>query len=291
MNAPGTQQNSSAREDLIYLKKCRHGTFALLQNDLISYATQLYGEWAEQELELFKTIVSEGSVIFEIGAHIGTLTIPLARLAGETGKVYAFEPQVHPFQALNANILLNAQRTVRAYPFAVAAHKGTIRLKHLQFEHSVNSGAFVLRDHVQADGEWTELVTLDMIWNAVNRPAVRLLKVDVEGMEPDVWKGALECIRETKPIVFMESNFWKFPNGDGPGDAFYASVQSEGYALFWYCTKGFRKNNFFKATENILGQGGDINVVAYPKGELPKKRLQPFINCNQIRSGAIQWIE
>jgi len=64
------------------------------KNDMyVGKSLELYGEFSEGEVDLFRQLVHQGDTVLEIGANLGAHTLVLAQLAGEGGCVYAFEPQ------------------------------------------------------------------------------------------------------------------------------------------------------------------------------------------------------
>jgi len=76
------------------LKSCRHGDMIFNVHDQhIGRSLDLYGEWAESELELLALFIKPGDVVVDVGANIGTHAVFFAQRAGATGLVYAFEPQ------------------------------------------------------------------------------------------------------------------------------------------------------------------------------------------------------
>jgi len=64
----------------------------------------LYGEWSEPEVDLYRRIVKPGDTVVEVGANIGAHTLPLAQLVGEDGSIIAFEPDHGNFDVLTENM-------------------------------------------------------------------------------------------------------------------------------------------------------------------------------------------
>ena len=67
----------------------------------------MYGWYEEPSVKLLQMIAHPGSIVFDVGANIGSYTLPLARTVGVTGMVYAFEPHPRVCKRLTANIALN----------------------------------------------------------------------------------------------------------------------------------------------------------------------------------------
>jgi len=64
----------------MHIKACRHGVFLFNRKDLmVGRALNLYGEWCEGELHVLHQLISTGAVVIDVGANIGTHTVPFAR--------------------------------------------------------------------------------------------------------------------------------------------------------------------------------------------------------------------
>src|SRR5208282_3272360 len=84
-----------------HLAACRHGY--LLYNPLDEYigkSLDLYGEFSEGEVGVYRQLVRPGDVVIDAGANNGVFTLVFARAVGPAGRVIAFEPQRVLFQTL-----------------------------------------------------------------------------------------------------------------------------------------------------------------------------------------------
>ena len=88
-------------------------TWKLDLNEGIDLAIYLFGRFEPGTIKLYDTYVKEGDIVLDIGANIGSHTLPLALKVGDSGKVYAFEPTRFAFQKLEANVGLNPCLTSR----------------------------------------------------------------------------------------------------------------------------------------------------------------------------------
>jgi FkbM family methyltransferase len=79
-------------------------------------------------IEEFEKHVVPGTTVLDVGAHIGSLTVPLARLVGPKGRVYSFEPQKKIFRELVYNVKLNGLLNVTPLRFAVSSAPGIIEM-------------------------------------------------------------------------------------------------------------------------------------------------------------------
>ncbi len=133
----------------------------------------------------------QGDVVFDIGSHIGIFTLKASRLVEPNGFVYAFEPEPENFMLLKRNVALNKATNIRIFKKAVSSSS---RILHLYVD-AANTGAH----SVQCATGQTRLltrsilvssVTLDQIMQKFDVKEVDLLKIDVEGHELEVLKGA-----------------------------------------------------------------------------------------------------
>lgn len=149
--------------------------------------------WEAWILARMKNHIIPGTIILDIGAHIGTHTINLAKCLNN-GVVYAFEPQPKIFRELCYNLLLNNIQNVKLFNSAVGSENGKIELSPLCGDNEGGTGCY------GNSGLFADLLTID----SLNLNNVSLIKIDVEGMENKVLEGARETILRNKPIIFIE---------------------------------------------------------------------------------------
>jgi predicted RNA methylase len=94
------------------LKHCKYG-WMLFSGPYIGKCFDLYGQYSESEVAMMRNFVREGDTVIDVGANIGDLTLPLARMVGDRGKVYAFESNPESFNVLCANLALNGIHCVK----------------------------------------------------------------------------------------------------------------------------------------------------------------------------------
>src|SRR5258708_33505318 len=138
--------------------------------------------------------------VVEVGANVGMLTVPLARLAGPGGKVIAFEPQRIVYQMLCGNVALNALSNVIAHNSAAGRAAGSITVPPVDYGNMGNFGGVSLGG--SAEGETVALVTIDQLGLA----KCDFMKIDVEGMELDVLEGAATTLQQFRPRLYVEND-------------------------------------------------------------------------------------
>jgi len=236
------------------LRMCRTGPMLYNKHDIyMGGSLQKYGEFSVGEQVIFSQIVGPGGLVVEVGANIGAHTVELARLAGRDGEVHAFEPQRIVFQALCANLALNQCANVFARQAAVGANAGTITVPHLDPSVRENFGGVSLRG--VTFGESVPLITLD----SLDLPACQLLKVDVEGMEVEVLKGAEQMIETHRPIMYLENDRVE------RSEELLTIVERLGYNAYWHFPRVFNAENYFGDAENVFGDIASVNVLCVPK--------------------------
>ena len=84
--------------------------------------------WEPHVIREFEEHVVPGTTVLDVGAHIGSLTVPLARLVGPEGRGYAFEPQKHVYRELVQNLRLNEFTNAIPLRFAVSSEPRIIEM-------------------------------------------------------------------------------------------------------------------------------------------------------------------
>jgi len=180
--------------------KCRHGTLSYYENDrYIGRALARYGEYSEAEVALLKRLLKPGASVIEVGANIGSITVPLAKHVGAEGVVYAIEPQPENIALLTRNVEDNNVPVLILHN-ACGDVPGTDRIAALAEVEGHNYGGIALG----AGSAQVKVRTLDSLV-VVEKP-VELIKIDVEGMEAAVLRGAVETIKKHRPLLYVEND-------------------------------------------------------------------------------------
>jgi FkbM family methyltransferase len=154
-------------------------------------------EWAAQFL-------NERSVFVDIGAHCGTWALTLA---SKCMAVHAFEPQRESYSMLQAGVLLNGlQKKIRPHRVALSDDTGetTLRIRSLDGGGSsiCKLPAEALENRTANAEERVRFTRLDKILG--REPRIDLVKIDVEGAELAVIRGAREALQSSRmpPLIF-----------------------------------------------------------------------------------------
>jgi len=247
---------------MLAVGQCRHGPMMYLRRDAyVGRSFHEYGEFSEGEVEIFRSVLRPGDIALDIGANLGAHTIPMARLVGPTGFVFAFEPQRILFNILCGNIALNELVNVKAFPFALGRAPGQTRVMPLDYGGPNNFGGISLGGE---RGEAIPVATLDQIGLA--KP--RFIKIDVEGMELEVLLGAKALLARDRPILYVENDRLD------KSEALVTQLLADGYRMWWHVPPLFNSGNFRGKAENVFEGICSFNMLCLPREA--KSQLEGF---------------
>lgn len=193
----------------------------------MAWSVAATGYWDRPNVELLTGHITPDTVALDIGASLGLWTLPLARAARATGaRLWCFEPNPENIPWLAANIERNdLAGVVDLHEIALGARQGTARLGLR--ERGGGNGAVV--DAPDPDAVEVPLTRLDDL-DFPRR--VSLLKMDVEGFELEVLRGATALVARDRPVIFGEFNAtWLYQRDeDLPG--FLQTLTAIGYEVF-----------------------------------------------------------
>jgi FkbM family methyltransferase len=193
-------------------KKYRWGEFILLRGDMISYYVDVFGEWSEAEVDLFRALLPSDGVSVEVGSNIGMHAIALSKIC-DKGKVYCYEPQRPIFHILCGNIAINNRLNVIARNLAVGDACGQIEIQTSDYDRPWNYGAFSIETGFNAERQFDRAVRTEKI-NVISLDddpllleidKIDLIKADVEGLEVKVILGGQETHR-TASALFVSGS-------------------------------------------------------------------------------------
>lgn len=162
-----------------------------------------FREYYEPELAYLEKVLSPGMVFVDVGANFGVYTLVAGRLVGQTGKVLAFEPTARSFATLQQNLELNRFQNVAAFQVAL----GESRSKAwLNYGWDPVGNWIGERSRGESQGEDVQSESLDQVLEEKVVQRVDVIKIDVEGGEERVLRGAIRCLMKCNPIVIFEFN-------------------------------------------------------------------------------------
>lgn len=228
-------------------------SFAFYKNYRLTFSKSMLtyvlfaGKASRQDDELALTeYCRQATVVIDVGAHIGTMTIIAASLLAPGGHVLAFEPSPKFFRILQRNIALNTlTEKVQLYQMAVGASRRETFINEAVADDTTN--------HIDTVGTPVTQTTLDI--QTKDYPAIDFLKIDVEGYELEVLQGARETLAKTKTIYieFYTKNLL----GAGYDPALVISLLTQHFTLFTLSGSTLVPFTYERGTDymvNVLGK-------------------------------------
>jgi FkbM family methyltransferase len=173
-----------------------------------SMGSAIYWRGAHDWRPIFamEKLIKRGHTVVDIGANQGEYSLWSARMVGEKGKVYAFEPLSTIFGSLRENIALNPkyQGTIVPIQLGLSDKQGKLKLYSSNLSNEGVNTLYKEEDSVYL--EEIALSTLDEEWKKLGMPKLDAIKIDVEGAELPVLLGAEKTIAKFSPVLFIEIN-------------------------------------------------------------------------------------
>ena len=158
------------------------------------------GTYEKGTLYFIASCLNRGDCFIDIGANIGLMSIFASQCVGNPGKILAFEAHPETHELLLENIQLNKIENIKTFNFALGNETGKATIYD---NWNVNRGGASLVIHAEnSTGFEVDVKTLDEVIQNDFQP--KMIKIDVEGFEFQVLKGAANTIKNCKPILIIE---------------------------------------------------------------------------------------
>ena len=170
--------------------------------ELCQFATL---RWTPPSLApVFDAALAPGGVLADVGAFLGMYALWGARLVGPQGRVYAFEPVPASAERVRESAELNGFANIEVVAGAVGAEQGALELQLAPGERAAGVTSRYLGGKAAATFKVAQ-TTLDAFFSS--RPPPDLVKIDVEGMEAEVLRGARDLLTSDRaPLVVFEAH-------------------------------------------------------------------------------------
>jgi FkbM family methyltransferase len=234
--------NQLAQSDAGYLLYNTHDVY-------IGRSIAKYGRYAGIEARFLERLCAPGDNVIEVGANIGAHTVALAKRVGPQGRVVAFEPQRLVFQALCANVALNSLANVDCHWAALGRTRGRVGVPELDPGRPANFGGVSLAG---LPGRSVPCFTLD---DFVSMPSLKLVKVDVEGMEQDVLAGGAKLLARHRPLLYVENDRVE------RSEPLMRAIDALGYRIYWHTPPLFDPHNPYGDREDVFPNVRSFNLL------------------------------
>lgn len=209
------------------------------------YYSYVVPRFWEADVEPIKCFVRPGDSAVDLGANIGWYSVVLARLVGESGKVYAVEPIPETFNLLSAVVKKLGLSNIELFNCAVSDRHGSAVMEIPR--HDYGGSNFYMAKIIPGqssnsalDSVEVPLRSLDELLPGSLPGRVTFVKCDVEGHKLAVLKGASKFFQLVKPAMMMEVS-GGVEKQDAPDNEFFTIMNGYGYVPYWFDGKHLRK--------------------------------------------------
>lgn len=178
------------------------------------------GSYERDKQELFLKTIKPGDRVYDIGANVGFYTLLAAQQAGSSGRVCAFEPFPRNLHYLREHVRMNDLKNVDVFDAAVSDRGGTAR-----FQEGPGTSMGKIADRPGDGSIEVRVVALDELASEGRIPPPTIVKIDVEGAEYGVLRGAETLLRNHRPVIFLATH------GDDVHQQCCDFLRSIGYTL------------------------------------------------------------
>ncbi len=174
------------------------------------------------DVRALASFVQPGAWVIDVGANIGFFTRHFARWVRDGGRVLAIEPEEQNFNRLNLRLRAEGLETVVEPIQAVAAETGGELRLQINPVHPA--------DHrIASEGSPVRAVSLDELMAERRWPAVSLIKIDVQGAEERVLRGAFKTLQTWRPALYMEVDDGALRSMESSAERVLKLLQEAGY--------------------------------------------------------------
>lgn len=183
----------------------------------------------EPTLSFLADLVRPGDVVLDVGANFGVYSLVLSARIGDAGRCFAFEPGEDALSQLRRNLARNSSLPIEVVPLALSDREGTAALFH-----TGGPTTFSLAGTGGEAEEGIKTMTLDAWASDRALTSVDVMKVDVEGHEPEVFVGGQQLLRRTKPLIMFEISGSALARGHHELGASFDVLSEMGFGMYRY---------------------------------------------------------
>jgi FkbM family methyltransferase len=175
----------------------------------VSPSIAIDGWYEPEQTELLRKILKKNMVFIDVGANIGWYTLLATSIIGPGGTAIAFEPEPVSLSLLKKSIKRNEFKNINLFNQCVSSDNDK---KTLWIATGNCGGHSIMRPSVGSSSISVPSITLDFALENLKIKNVDILKIDAEGAEPEIIKGAHKCLKQRMiQNIFLEysSSTWQ----------------------------------------------------------------------------------
>jgi FkbM family methyltransferase len=203
-------------------------TFPVDRGTLIGWSVHFFGTYEPEVRDVLRKHLQPDDIAIDVGANVGWHALMMASRVGAGGRVYAFEPNETTRRRLVAAVDANRLSNVVVDARAVSDRPGPAGFDAPPAGHVWDGTGRLSHGAAHASVECT---TLDAFAFSLGIDRVKLVKIDVEGWELSVLRGAERLLRTARPVVVFEYDPAYISRSGGSGEALTALLARGGYTL------------------------------------------------------------
>jgi FkbM family methyltransferase len=216
--------------------------FPIDRGTLIGWSIHFFGAYEPEVRAEIRRRLRPGDTAIDVGANAGWHTLLMACRVGPGGRVVAVEPNPSLRERLEHGIAINRLTNVRVDPRALADREGTRTFDAPPAGHVWDGAGRLTGDEVggkpDAARSTVTVTTIDALAAERSLDRVALIKIDVEGWEPAVLRGAATVLRMSRPALIFEYDPAYLERSGASGDELVDWLRSFGYQLYLLRPRG-----------------------------------------------------
>jgi FkbM family methyltransferase len=213
-----------------------------------------YTGFDRKDCRIVRRLVKPGDVIIDAGANVGYFSLLFAKWLRGKGNVHAFEPFPETARRFGRNLELN-QRLKPVVHLHRSALSDFIGKMGMSVPDQKNQGCNYLGDAGERD---VEVTTVDAFCEKERLIRVNLIKVDVEGSEVALLRGAEQTIRRFRPVLMIEVNPSTLQRFGYTARDLIEAIGQYGYRMYYASRFGLR------LLQRLPVYGEEPNIYAFP---------------------------
>lgn len=205
-------------------------------------------------------LVRPGAVVWDIGAHCGYTALLESAAAGDAGKVFAFEPNPRNRHLLELHLRWNNAANARVLPYAMSGTDG-----EMSFGWDESQRASSIASHLGGSGWKVPVRHVDGLIASGELPVPDFLKIDVEGAEVDLLRGAANLLASDRALTIVLSTHTAELH-----DSCCATLRAAGFTIVETAAVAIARNEGWAAL-------GDVDLLAWrPAGGVDREAQEAF---------------
>lgn len=229
----------------------------------INIDTSSYVEWElffrgyyeEKSINIIKKILQQGAVAFDIGANIGSHTLIMGKLVGDSGKVFAFDPHPEICKKLVDNINLNNFKNAKVFQLALSDKIGEMTLfSHNKTALDQGTSSLYALDNLQNKFK-VSVSKIDKVFGDEGLDRLDFIKIDTRGSDFPIIIGGSESIKKFTPYILFEYNRGNWKYSDSTWNDAKNFFDQNKYFLYLIDESGLspiKEKPVFETSHNIL---------------------------------------